>query len=28
LNKFGPGLVELLLEDLPVDAGKHWLITL
>ena len=28
LNKFGPGLVDLLLEDLPVDAGKHWLITL
>lgn len=28
LNKYGPGLVDLLLEELPVDAGKHWLITL
>ena len=28
LNKYGPGLVELLLDELPVDAGKHWLITL
>ena len=28
LNKFGPGLVELLLDELPVDAGQHWLITL
>ncbi|HEY2434253.1 MAG TPA: bacillithiol biosynthesis cysteine-adding enzyme BshC [Vicinamibacterales bacterium] len=28
LNKYGPGLVEILLEDLPVDAGRHWLVTL
>ena len=28
LNKYGPGLVELLLNDLPVDLGHHWLITL
>ena len=28
LNKYGPGLVELLLEDLAVDAGQHWIITL
>ena len=28
LNKFGPGLVELLLDELPVDPGRHWLITL
>jgi bacillithiol synthase len=28
LNKYGAGLVELLLDDLPLDAGKHWIITL
>jgi bacillithiol biosynthesis cysteine-adding enzyme BshC len=28
LNKYGPGLVDLLLEDLPIDLGQHWLITL
>jgi bacillithiol synthase len=28
LNKYGPGLVTLLVEDLPVELGKHWLITL
>jgi bacillithiol synthase len=28
LNKYGPGLVTRLLEDLPLDLGKHWLITL
>ena len=28
LNKYGPGLVDLLLEELPIDAGKHWVITL
>ena len=28
LNKYGPGLVELLLEELPIDPGQHWLITL
>src|SRR5262245_7484833 len=28
LNKYGPGLVELLLDDLAIDAGKHWIITL
>ena len=28
LNKYGPGLVDLLLEELPVDPGLHWLITL
>ena len=28
LNKYGPGLVDLLLEELPVDPGQHWLITL
>jgi uncharacterized protein YllA (UPF0747 family) len=28
LNKFGPALVDLLLEELPIDLGQHWLITL
>jgi bacillithiol biosynthesis cysteine-adding enzyme BshC len=28
LNKYGPGVVDLLLEELPVDLGQHWLITL
>jgi bacillithiol biosynthesis cysteine-adding enzyme BshC len=28
LNKYGPALVDLLLEELPLDAGKHWVITL
>jgi bacillithiol synthase len=28
LNKYGPGLVDLLLEELPIDPGLHWLITL
>ena len=28
LNKYGPSLVDLLLDDLGVDPGMHWLITL
>jgi bacillithiol biosynthesis cysteine-adding enzyme BshC len=28
LNKYGPGLVDLLLEELPIDMGQHWLVTL
>jgi bacillithiol synthase len=28
LNKFGPALVDLLLEELPIDPGNHWLVTL
>jgi bacillithiol synthase len=28
LDKFGPGLVELLLTELPLEMGKHWVITL
>jgi bacillithiol biosynthesis cysteine-adding enzyme BshC len=28
LNKFGPGLVDLLLDELPIDLGQHWLVTL
>jgi bacillithiol synthase len=28
LNKYGPGLVDLLLDELPIDLGQHWLVTL
>jgi bacillithiol biosynthesis cysteine-adding enzyme BshC len=28
LNRYGPGLVDLLLEELPIDPGLHWLVTL
>ena len=28
LNRYGPGLIDLLLEELPIDPGHHWLITL
>ena len=28
LNKYGPGIVTLLIEDLPLELGRHWLITL
>jgi len=27
LNKYGPALVDRLLEELPVDMGTHWVIT-
>jgi bacillithiol synthase len=26
LTRYGPGLVDRLLEDLPLDLGKHWII--
>ena len=28
VNKYGPGLVDLLLEELPIDPGQHWVVTL
>lgn len=28
LNKYGPGIVDLLLDELPIDMGQHWLVTL
>jgi bacillithiol biosynthesis cysteine-adding enzyme BshC len=28
LNKYGPALVDLLLEELPIDARHHWVVTL
>ncbi|HYT67212.1 MAG TPA: bacillithiol biosynthesis cysteine-adding enzyme BshC [Vicinamibacterales bacterium] len=28
LNKYGPGIVNLLLDELPIDLGQHWLVTL
>jgi bacillithiol biosynthesis cysteine-adding enzyme BshC len=27
LNRYGPGLVDTLLADLPVELGSHWLLT-
>ncbi len=27
LNKYGPGLVDRLREDLPIDMGTHWVLT-
>jgi bacillithiol biosynthesis cysteine-adding enzyme BshC len=27
LNRYGPALVDRLLEDLPLDLGRHWVIT-
>jgi bacillithiol biosynthesis cysteine-adding enzyme BshC len=27
LNKYGPGLIDRLLEELPLEMGKHWIIT-
>jgi bacillithiol biosynthesis cysteine-adding enzyme BshC len=28
LNRYGPALVGRLLEDLPLDAGTHWVVTI
>ena len=28
LTKYGPGVIDLLIEELPVDPGQHWLVTL
>ncbi|HEU4923211.1 MAG TPA: bacillithiol biosynthesis cysteine-adding enzyme BshC [Burkholderiales bacterium] len=28
LDKYGPGLVDLLITELPLDMGKHWVIAL
>jgi uncharacterized protein YllA (UPF0747 family) len=27
-NRYGPALVERLLEDVPLDMGKHWVVTI
>ncbi|MCX6549988.1 MAG: bacillithiol biosynthesis cysteine-adding enzyme BshC [Acidobacteria bacterium] len=27
LNRYGPGLVDRLLSDLPLDLGRHWVVT-
>jgi len=27
LNRYGPGLVDRLLSDLPLDLGYHWVVT-
>ena len=28
LNRYGPALVQRLMEDLPLDLGQHWVLTL
>jgi bacillithiol synthase len=28
LNKYGPGVVDLLLDELEIDPGQHWVVTL
>jgi uncharacterized protein YllA (UPF0747 family) len=28
LNRYGPALVDRLLEELPLEMGSHWLITI
>ena len=28
LNRYGPALVDRLLDDLPIDPGCHWVMTL
>lgn len=28
LNKYGPALVDRLLEDLPLDPGRHWILSI
>jgi uncharacterized protein YllA (UPF0747 family) len=27
LNRYGPGLVDRLIADLPLDLGHHWVVT-
>jgi len=27
LNRYGPGLIDPLVRDLPLDAGYHWVVT-
>ena len=27
LNKYGPGFVDQLLDQLPLDVGRHWVVT-
>jgi len=28
LTKYGPGLIDRLLEDLPLDPGQHWIVSM
>ena len=28
LNRYGPGLVDALMRTLPIDLGRHWLVTM
>ena len=27
LNRYGPGVIDRLLADLPLDLGQHWILT-
>jgi uncharacterized protein YllA (UPF0747 family) len=28
LNRYGPAVVDRLLEELPLDLGQHWVVTI
>jgi len=28
LNQYGPALIERLDEELPLDLGRHWIVTI
>jgi uncharacterized protein YllA (UPF0747 family) len=28
LNLYGPALIERLMEELPIDLGKHWVLSI
>jgi bacillithiol biosynthesis cysteine-adding enzyme BshC len=28
LNRYGPGLVDALMRNLPIDIGRHWIVTM
>ena len=28
LNRYGPGLIDRLIDELPIDPGQHWVVTI
>jgi uncharacterized protein YllA (UPF0747 family) len=28
LNRYGPGLIDALMRTLPIEMGRHWIVTL